>query len=95
MAGDPFARAHERLFRRLGEEAFFRGEATSYRFVVERGIQQVGEYGPTGEFRHVVHISASMGPAVDDEVRLADGEFFIDRLEDNDGYAVRCVLRPA
>lgn len=95
MAGDPFARAHKRLFRRLGEEAFFRGATEPVRLLVERGVQQVGEYGPVDDYRHVCHIPVALAPQVDDAVRLAEGAFSVDRILDNDGYAVRCVLRPA
>lgn len=92
MAGDPFARASARLFRRLGEEAFFRGEFEPRLFVIERGVQQIGEFGQVTDHRVVAAIPAELVPVEGEVVLLRDGQFEIDRLLDNDGHIVRCLL---
>lgn len=93
MAGDPFARMHARLFAGpLSEEAFLRGEAI--RVLPERGSQQIGEDGQVLAHRVVVGIPVSCKPREEDPVVLAEGAHVIDALLDDDGYSVRCVLRP-
>lgn len=94
MPRDAFARAHEGLFRRLGEEAFLRGASDPILVIVERGVEQVGEYAQTVEFRSMAHVPACHRPDVDDSLLLNDGLYAIDKILDNDGYAVRCMLRP-
>lgn len=88
---DAFARMHQRLFARLGQEALLRGIPTPV--IIEHGVAVTGEYGQVTGYRSFATIPVAMAPKVGDVLRSDGHGYIIDAIDTNDGYSVSVVLR--
>ena len=88
---DPFARMHDRLFSRLGEQAVLHQQSITV--ALEHGVAISGEYGEVVAHRTVAMIPSAAVPVVGDALTVGQHSYVIDAIERNDGYTVRAVLR--
>ena len=88
---DAFERMHQRLFARLGQEAFLRGLPVIV--ILEHGVAVTGEYGSIAGYRSFATIPADMAPTVGDALTSGGKSWTVDAINENDGHTVSVVLR--
>lgn len=82
---------HERLFARLGQEAFLRGDPVTA--IIARGVAVVGEYGQVVGHRTFATVPHAAEPKVGDTLAIGSETFTVDALQEDDGYIASVVLR--
>lgn len=94
-----FARMHERLFARLGEEAVLRGSVPC-RVNIEHGVTLQYEIGDAKFYQSevattvsVANIGSEHAPKVGDSLQVGVKTWVIDAIALDNGHMVRCVLR--
>lgn len=88
---DAFARMHQRLFARLGREAFLRGLPTTA--ILEHGVAVTGEYGQVTGYRSFATLPVDPLPKVGDAMVVDAKTYTVDAIQENDGHTVSVVLR--
>jgi len=91
---------HDRLFARLGEQAVLRNTAPCS-VNIEYGVQvnyEIGddkfvqsEYAATVD---VANIEKKYSPTVGDALTVGPKTYVIDAIAADNGYMLRCILRP-
>jgi hypothetical protein len=101
MALPAFDRMHNRLFARLGEQAFLRttetclvniehGVVVNYETGDDKFVQS--EFAVTVDIANIQNIHS---PAVGDSLTVGDAQYVIDAVVSDNGYLSRCILRGA
>ncbi len=90
---DPFARMHQSLFARLGEEAFLR-TTDACRAAVEHGVAIAGEYGEVAGYRTAVDImyAGVARPKKGDSLAVGTNSYVLDSALKDDGYSARWIV---
>lgn len=94
-----FARMHERLFARLGEEAVLRGSVPC-RVNIEHGVVIQYEIGDAKFHQSevaatvsVANIETKHAPKPGDALQVGAKIYVIDAIAADNGFMARCVLR--
>ncbi len=88
---DAFERMHQRLFARLGQEAFLRGLPVIV--ILEHGVAVTGEYGEVTAFRSFATLPSDAAPKVGDALVVDLKTYTVDGIQADDGSTTSVVLR--
>ena len=88
---DAFERMHQRLFARLGQEAFLRGLPVIV--ILEHGVAVTGEYGEVTAFRSFATLPSDAAPKVGDALVVDLKTYTVDGIQADDGSTTIVVLR--
>ena len=88
---DAFERMHQRLFARLGQEAFLRGLPVIV--ILEHGVAVTGEYGQVAGYRSFATLPADPLPKVGDALVVDAANYVVDGIQGDDGSTTSVILR--